>query len=42
MWHYWQFQSHGISMDWKTDLQMRNLKLMLISIIKGDNDALHQ
>jgi hypothetical protein len=30
-------------MVWKTDLQMRNLKLMLIRIIKGDNDdALNQ
>ena len=42
MWHYWQFQSHRISIVWKTNLQMRNLKLILIKIIKGDNDALNQ
>ena len=42
MWHYWQFQSHEISMVWKTDLQMRNFKLMFINIVKVDNDALNQ
>ncbi len=42
MWQYLQFQNHEISMAWKIDLQMRNLNLMLINIIKGDNDALNQ